>query len=248
MKRPENLQRTLENLSAEKLYSTLSSKEGRGKKQHFQSLFKITFLSVCAGGNKALERSAIFWKGNRGTERVKLISESIGLMHTSVSESDLLIHCPKVCFYWWKQWTSVPSVDLHTAAQTLRVQSLAWWDAGGLAVKQSKTGFRQMKYNMIVSLWQWVNVGRTYPWGPTDDVGQLFDEMAGGGDDFIGLLLSGVSTWKRKMEDGEKYSSETRYFSNKETPRALDVYKEMPSNYCGKVNVDYPGRFHQRSG
>ena len=39
-------------------------------------------------------------------------------------------------FYMW-----IPSADPHNAAQTLRVQSLVWSGADGLAVQQNKISF-----------------------------------------------------------------------------------------------------------
>lgn len=53
------------------------------------------------------------------------------------------------------------------------------------------------------------NKGMKYPWRATDDIRELFDELAGLGDDFVGLLLCGVAGEKiGRQTNGETKTDE----------------------------------------
>lgn len=53
-----------------------------------------------------------------------------------------------------------------------------------------------MGFNPLFILWNYSEWGSersiAYPWRATDYISELFDELAGAGDDFVGLLLQGV--------------------------------------------------------
>lgn len=110
----------------------------------------------------------------------------------------------------------LPSAGPHSAAQTLRVRSLVWSGADGLAVQQNKICFNLLKFCLIQCLFctttvnEGGRIGSTkYPWRAADNIRELFDELACAGDDFIGLLLRGVSEENTEEERQKKESDFT---------------------------------------
>lgn len=128
----------------------------------FNLPYQLTFLlSVCAGGSKALERSAIFWKA-ANKETGSFYSTQMGgvffflclyvqyFIYIQLSATGAAPSC--ICYlkkriHWPCHWIDeleifcVPSADPHSVAQTLRAQSLVWSSADGLAAQQNKISF-----------------------------------------------------------------------------------------------------------
>lgn len=77
-----------------------------------------------------------------------------------------------------------------------------------------------MLFNLLFILQTNIQWGRKgsikYPWRATDYIRELFDELACAGDDFVGLLLSGVPgkksmVWKQKESTFTKDWEDIRY-------------------------------------
>lgn len=103
----------------------------------------------------------------------------------------------------------------------------------------NKTRFALIHSNSVWSAvcssqWQWIKGGgkksTKYPWRAADNIWELFDELACAGDDFIGLLLCGVS--------GEK-KNRRRKTERREHIRIIQIHKTSQSVFSHKLYSSY---------
>lgn len=119
----------------------------------------------------------------------------------------------------WNQPSNncVPSADRHSTARTPRARSLVWSGADGLAVREKKQDRLQLAQMLFKPTgfyssrrhWTEEREIHKYPRRAADYIGELFDELACAGDDFVGLLLRGVSggnerDWKTDRQNRER--------------------------------------------